>query len=220
MTVTAAVPRRTQAERSAQTRGLLLDAALDCLAEFGYAGTTTTIVASRAGVSRGAQLHHFPTRASLVAAAIAHLFAEMTEAYQFAFAELGSETDRLTAALDLLWSMFTHPRYPAVTELHTAARTDPELRTALLPIAETHRDNVHKLAADYFPAAARDRARFDATLAMLLDTMHGMVVTREAFGDGDHIEAERCVFAETALMLIANLEQDGTDAAGDDRCPS
>lgn len=215
MPVTTAAPRRTQAVRSAQTRRLLLDAALECLAEFGYAGATTTIVASRAGVSRGAQLHHFPTRANLVAAAIAHLFAEMTRAYQVAFAELGNETDRLTAALDLLWSMFTHPRYPAVTELHTAARTDTELHTAILPIAEQHRDNVHKLAADYFPEAARNRARFDATLAMLLDTMHGMVVSHEAFGDGEEFEAERRVFAETALMLIAKLERDGSRAGGE-----
>jgi len=207
MTATAVAPRRTQAQRTAKTTGLLLDATLDCLAELGYAGTTTTVVAARAGVSRGAQLHHFPTRASLVAAAIAHLFSEMTSAYQIAFARLDGETDRLTAALDLLWTMFTHPHYPAVTELHTAARTDPELHAALLPVAEAHRANVHRLAAEYFPSAARNRARFDATLAMLLDTLHGMVVSREAFGDGIDIEAERQVFAETALILIAGLEQ-------------
>ena len=184
-----------------------MDAALDCLAELGYAGTTTTVVAERAGVSRGAQLHHFPTRSSLVASAIAHLFAEMTDAYQAAFSKLDSSgTERLPAALDLLWSMFTHPRYPAITELHTAARTDPELHAELLPVAERHRANVHRLAAEYFPEAARDRARFDATLAMLLDTMHGMVVSVQAFGDGADMKSERQIFAETALMLIAGLE--------------
>lgn len=208
-TATAQPTRRTQAQRSAETQGLLLDAALDCLVELGYGDTTTTVVAKRAGVSRGAQLHHFPTRASLVAAAIAHLFAELTAEYQRAFTAVGDAKDRLPAALDLLWSMFTHPRYPAVTELHTAARTDSELAAALLPIAENHRANVHRLAAEYFPAAARNRARFDATLAMLLNAMHGMVVSWESFGDGIDIDAEREVFADTALILIANLERDG-----------
>ena len=64
----AASQRRTQAERSATTQGKLLVAALECLVEHGYGGTTTTLVAERAGVSRGAQLHHYPTRAALVAA--------------------------------------------------------------------------------------------------------------------------------------------------------
>ena len=65
--------RRSQDERTAQTRARVLDAVLGCLVERGYAGTTTTAVAARAGVSRGAQLHHYRTRAALVAAAVEHL---------------------------------------------------------------------------------------------------------------------------------------------------
>ena len=37
------------------------------------AGTSTTLVSERAGVSRGAQLHHFPTKNDLVVAAVEHL---------------------------------------------------------------------------------------------------------------------------------------------------
>ena len=64
---------RTQAERSATTRQALLDATIACLVEEGYANTTTARVAERAGVSRGAHLHHFQTRSALVAAAVEHL---------------------------------------------------------------------------------------------------------------------------------------------------
>jgi len=67
--------RRTQAERTASTRARLLDATLECLCDLGYARTTTPEIARRAGLSRGAQLHHFPTKAELVTGAIEHLFA-------------------------------------------------------------------------------------------------------------------------------------------------
>src|SRR5208282_2690558 len=66
-------PRRSQAERSATTRDALLDATIACLVEDGYANTTTSRVAERAGVSRGAHLHHFQTRQVLLAAAMERL---------------------------------------------------------------------------------------------------------------------------------------------------
>ena len=173
--------RRTQAERTAATRALLLDAALDCLSELGYAATTTTVVAERAGVSRGAQLHHFPTRAALVAAAVQHLYARLTEEYQRAFARTAAKSDRMRDAIDLLWSMFLKPRYAAVLELFIAARTDRELLRELVPIAERHEDNVFRLARAYFPAAAAG-PHFDGALSLILDAMQGMAFTRFVHG--------------------------------------
>src|ERR1700747_1260126 len=66
-------PRRTQAERRAATRAALLDAALECLIEEGYANLTTRNVAERAGVSQGTQMHYFPTRAAFLAEAVRHV---------------------------------------------------------------------------------------------------------------------------------------------------
>ncbi len=203
--------RRTQAERSATTRALLLDAALDCLVELGYAGTTTTVVAERAGVSRGAQLHHFPTRAMLVAAAVQRLFAGLTEEYQDGFAGLPPRVDRLRAAIDLLWSMYTRPRYAAVLELYTAARTDAELHDQIRPIADRHQRNVFRLARAYFPELAGDPAALDTTLALVLDTMQGMAVSRFLFGDGTE-EARRLEslyeIAARALGPLANRKRE------------
>jgi AcrR family transcriptional regulator len=171
--------RRTQAQRSATTREQLLNAALDCLVDLGYGATTTTEVAERAGVSRGAQLHHFPTRASLVAAAVEHLFSGLTEEYQRGFAALPAGSDRLREAIALLWTMFTKPRYLAVLELYTAARTDEGLRKQVRPIAERHEANVRELARRYFPeAASHDPQRFESMLSLVLDTMQGMAVSR------------------------------------------
>src|SRR5579872_2677392 len=98
---TAAAPtkrrsRRTQGERSAAMRGRLLEATVDCLYELGYARTTTIEVAARAGVSRGAQLHHFSTKERLVEVA-RHLFDKRTEEFREAFAAVPSGADRLSS---------------------------------------------------------------------------------------------------------------------------
>jgi AcrR family transcriptional regulator len=178
MPTAVTAPRRTQAERSATTQARLLDAALECLVELGYAGTTTTVVAERAGLSRGAQLHHFPTRASLVAAAVEHLYARLTAAYQTGFARLPRGADRLRAAIDLLWSMFTEPHYAAALELFTAARSDAELRAHLRPIAERHQANVYRLARALFPEFAQRARELDAVLTLVLDAMQGMAAQR------------------------------------------
>src|SRR3954452_10322451 len=118
----------TQAERTASTRARLLDAALDVLTEQGYAATTTVEVAKRAGVSRGAQLHHFPTKAELLAAAVEHLYARRRAEYRAAVAAMPDGVDRIDSSVDLLWSMFSGPTFPAWLELQVATRTDDELR--------------------------------------------------------------------------------------------
>ena len=65
--------RRRQAERSEQTRARILDATLDCLAQYGYAGTGVAQVIAQAGVSRGAWSHHFASMNALIVAAAEHL---------------------------------------------------------------------------------------------------------------------------------------------------
>jgi len=189
----APLRRRTQEERSAATQGRLLDAAVACLVELGYGATTTTMVAERAGVSRGAQLHHFATRAQLVGAAVQHVFAGLTADYQQGFARVVASADRVHGAIELLWSMFLQPRHLAALDLYLAARTDAELRAILAPIAARHRDNVLQLARAYFPEAAATHGRFDTVIDLILDTMLGMVLSRGLYGPR---AAEAAVLAE------------------------
>jgi len=177
-------PRRRQEERSARTRTRILDAALACLSERGYAATTTTAVATRAGVSRGAQLHHFPTRQELLAAAVEHLFAGLTERYRLAFARRSAAADRLHEALALLWETYLDPRLIAVLELQVAARTDPVLLAKLLPVGVRHAENVHALAREYFAAPGVAADRLEATLDLVLDTLGGLR-TRALLNPGD-----------------------------------
>ena len=124
---------RTQAERSSSTRAALLDATIDCLVDYGYAGTTTTRVAERAGVTRGAQMHHFQRKAPLVVAALLRLAERRRrELVDRAERELPDDPDP-GAALDIMWSVFSGPLFTAALELWIAARTDPELAEHLVP---------------------------------------------------------------------------------------
>lgn len=77
--MTATPARRTQAERSGETRRRILDAAVTLLGEKGYAGLRTGDVALAAGVSKGAQTHHFPSKDALVVAVVEHVFERASE---------------------------------------------------------------------------------------------------------------------------------------------
>lgn len=200
---TASVPvRRTQEERSAATQRALLDAAVDCLIEDGYLGFSTTTVADRAGVSRGAQLHHYPTRASLVSAAVAHVFAGLTDDYQSRFAALAEDERSPARAVAILQAICLDPRHHAVLDLYAAARTEPELRESLVPVAARHRANVIELAGRYFPEAAGDE-RFRLTLDLLLHAVVGMALSHGLYGEDP-----------SAPALTTLLEKLATDAAG------
>jgi AcrR family transcriptional regulator len=138
-------------ERSLATRTALLDAAIDCLVERGYAATTTIETARRAGVSRGAQLHHFPTKADLLTSAVEHLFDRRRAEFLEAFEAIDPDADRLDASLDLLWSMFQGPAFVAWTELWVAARTDPELAAAIVAVERRFTSETRTMFAELFP---------------------------------------------------------------------
>src|SRR5262245_65442642 len=153
--------RRTQAERSATTRARLLDATLECRCELGYARTTTPEIARRAGLSRGAQLHHFPTKAELVTSALEHLFARRHREFREAFARVPAGADRYAAAIDILWTMVSGPTFHAWLELAVASRTDPELRRDVQQLTETLRTLVLDTFHELFGPARTDQPLFE-----------------------------------------------------------
>ena len=152
---TQSAPRRNQAERSATTRQALLDATLECLVEDGYANTTTARVAERAGVSRGAHLHHFQTRDALLAAAAEHLTLRRGEKLLAAADALPSGPDRVARGLDLLWESYANPLYQATLDLWTHGRTDEELRRHLIPIERQLDRQTMELSAPPVPGRGR-----------------------------------------------------------------
>jgi AcrR family transcriptional regulator len=144
---------RREQERSRVTRQRLMEAAVDCLVEYGWAGTTTTVVAERAGVSRGAQLHHYPTRGELVVAAVQHVGRARFDELLAAAEALPLGPRRTETVLTMLADLYTGPLFKAALELWVAARTDRQLHDVAAPLEgeigrETHRVAVRLLNAD------------------------------------------------------------------------
>lgn len=161
--------RTPQAERTAAMRQRLMEATIDSLVELGWAGTSTTVVSQRAGVSRGAQLHHFPSKQTLVVAAVEHLTERRRHAMGDTVRQLPEE-GRTRAVLDVLAEQFTSPVFFAALELWVAARTDAELLAAVAPLErrigrETHSYAVELLGVD--EERGRNRALVQATLDLL-----------------------------------------------------
>jgi AcrR family transcriptional regulator len=119
-------PRRTQAQRSAATQQLLVDAATELLIERGWAATTAVAVCERAGCTRGALVHHYPSLSALLAHALETIYAD--------FARMRAERPTgLVDALDRMWTAMSDRRFKAVLEAWSAAGNDRELATEIAP---------------------------------------------------------------------------------------
>lgn len=122
-------PRRTQAERSATTRASILKAAVTCLYKHGYGATTTVSVAASAKVSRGAMLHHFPSKADLMLATLNHVLELNRADFLSAAARIDDAWERYAALPDLRLSVARQPAGVAFTEIMVGARSDEAVRS-------------------------------------------------------------------------------------------
>ncbi|GAA1292215.1 TetR/AcrR family transcriptional regulator [Pseudonocardia aurantiaca] len=178
MTSSAPVPPRgRREERTATSRARILDAAVACLVESGYAGATTLRIQARAGVSRGRLLHHFPSRDQLLVAASRHLATERlrrTGERVESLADSASDDERLERAVELLWETFSEPHFWAAVELWTAARTNDELRGALLPEEREVGAAVRALIPRFFGAELAAHPRFAEVRDLLFTSMRGV----------------------------------------------
>ncbi|HEX5497287.1 MAG TPA: TetR/AcrR family transcriptional regulator [Mycobacteriales bacterium] len=226
------LPSRQQ-ERGRGTRQRLLEATVDCLVQRGWAGTTTTVVAERAGVSRGAQLHHFPTKSDLVTAAVRHLAERRGEELRAEAAALtggrptptgpagpGGPTGteyRVDRTVDLLASVFTGPLYTAALEVWVAARTDPPLRAALLPVEAALGRQVHRLTVDLLDAdesVPGVREAVQATLDLLRGLGLATLLTDDSERSGRLLRAhKRQLAAALAAVPVGAGTGAGTGAS-------
>jgi len=193
-------PRRSQAERSTATRQALLDATIASLVEDGYANTTTSRVAERAGVSRGAHLHHFQTRQALVAAAMEHLSRRRGEQLLAAADALPQGRGRVAAGLDLVWSSYASPLYQAALDLWTCARTDPELRAHLTDVERELDRQTLELARRLFPDRA-DRRDFERLVEMSVATIRGLALL-DTLHPGDERNRKQWAYCRAQLVRL------------------
>ena len=189
---------RTQAERRAETRTALLEATIECLAAYGYAGTTTGRVAELAGVSRGAQIHYFRTRADLVAAAMTHLAHKRAEAVR---SRLADGPVGLEAALDILWEQHQGSGFATTLELWVASRTDAELRKRMHEVEREVLVEIAQQAEVALGELARHPEFFDG-LVFAMATIRGLALLQVSNG-GTNAQLEDLWKRTRARLVLA-----------------
>lgn len=207
--------RRTQAERSAATRARLIEAAIESLHRFGYAATSTTLVADRAGVSRGAMLHHFPTKADLMMAVVQATYDADMAAYALIMETVADPAELYPAVIGAAGDLFRSPAGVAQTELWNATRSDPELAEVLAPLHEALDARTLRSVQGWFRhSAGRDGGEVAQALSLLiLAALRGLSLESAFGGSQAHAAAAVRLLQDLARSQLRRV-RDGHTTVG------
>jgi AcrR family transcriptional regulator len=172
-------PRGPNAQRRAQTRAKILAAGVRCLAEFGYAATSTPLVARIAKVSRGSLLHQFPTKIDLVLAVAEHAWIIQRDFIRAQVAESPLGPEQFVAGVRAVWKGLQLPEAVAVMEVMIAARTEPELAQRYGAFAAEREAGMHRTRRRMAVAqlGAPDRVEeVDAMAHLTLAALRGLAL--------------------------------------------
>lgn len=179
--VTGVVPASPTQQwlKSAQTKKRLIEGAIRCIVKVGYSKTTTSRVASEAGLSRGAMLHHFENGEALMRAVIA----ELNDKRLRAIRRTGDIASRgVHEVVRAYWNQLSSSSFTAFHELSIAARTDRGLAQILEPAQAEFRERRYALSIEAFPEWQKNRTNFDLALALSQQTIEGMAINRLVHG--------------------------------------
>ena len=173
-----------QAEKSALTRQAILEAAVRCFVEHGFANTTTAMIADEASVSRGAMMHHFPSRSAVMNAVVGYLHVRRLNEYRALMTDIDSPDQTLTRAeirlsVENAWKYVNLPSFIAYQELLGAARTDPELAEAVGEVERDFEREFLKTVRSVFPHWKQVKS-LQAAHDLVQFVMQGMGVARHS----------------------------------------
>lgn len=170
-----------QAEKSAMTRLAILEATIQCLLELGYANTTTALIANYAGVSRGAMMHHFPSRMSVIKAVVDYLHVLRLKEYREMMSDIDEPHLSLTyevthKSVEAAWNYVNLPSFFAYQELLAASRTDAELEKVISPVEKDFEKQFLLTAKSVFPHV-KNLENFTGAHDMVNFVMQGMALS-------------------------------------------
>lgn len=164
--------RRTQEQRSEATRGQLIEAAIACLSELGYLEATVAVVASRAGVSRGAVQHHFGSRADLLTAVVDDLGLALSRTK-----EISSDLpirERVNESIDQAWQLLRSPHFRAVVQVWLAMQSDKAIFGAVRAKVTHIEDELDKKWLRLFDDVRLPTKQISMVRHVVLATLRGL----------------------------------------------
>ncbi|MFD3744419.1 TetR/AcrR family transcriptional regulator [Nocardia sp. NPDC058633] len=195
-----ALPPNKHQEKSLRTRTLLLDAAIDSLAEAGYAGASIADITARAGVTRGAQLHQFHTRGELFAQTIGHLTDRQREAMSCKAKAVPDGSSAGAVLVELVTATFAGKLGRAAVELYVGIANDAALRREMLRVQ-------HELTVELLDRCAGlidhdiARERLESTFWLTVNLVRG--ATLDEMVGRDRVRRKQVLADWTALAEIA-----------------
>lgn len=195
-----------QQRKSIQTRLAILEAAIDCLQEHGFARTTTQLIAQMAGISRGAMLHHYSTKQDLITSVLEYTFFKRMENFLGAIRSL-SDAERVdrNAGIEIYWESLLTREFSAYLELMVAARTDTELSVIFLPKARHYERIERAEVARAFPEWQENQEAYDLAMDFCISAMQGLLLNRDIWEDSER----RLRLRRFISVAILTLRGDG-----------
>ena len=171
--------RRTQEERSTETKKRLLEATIDCLNELGFNKTGTVEIARCAGVSRGALVHHFPSKHDLIVATAKYHWNRIAEEVRNLAMTMHGGQLSLDAFIDGIWNkVFLIRGSSATIEMIIAARTDSKLRRELVPMLNRLYSNYDEIWSQFFHNSGVSPERIEMLFDLTIELLRGMTLQR------------------------------------------
>jgi len=191
-----------QQRKSVQTRLTILEAAIDCLNQHGYARTTTLLISQIAGVSRGAMLHHYATKQELIAAVIEYTAFKRMQVFLAGIAALTDE-ERVDGmvGIEVYWNSLQGREFNAYLELMVAARTDPELAADFLPRARQYNQLELAEVASAFPEWRANPEGYALAMDFCVAALQGLLLNLEAWPEEDRQARLRRFVAQLISMV-------------------
>jgi AcrR family transcriptional regulator len=203
VTALASAPRtrRSQEQRSAETRERLIVAAIDCIERVGYVEATTTLIAQQANVSRGALQHHFATKGDLIVAVIDRVSEELNLRFDVASLAAAPLEARVAAIVDRYWDVFTGPSFRAVLGISLSIAGEPVLASRLSDSLDEARESYGVVWHELFRDAGLSAAELSAIRRVVMSAARGFGVLKMLQPLGDH-DADRTTLYKIALREL------------------
>ena len=168
--------RRTQAERTEATRTRILKAAANLIRNRGYANFRTADVAAAAGLSRGAQLHHFPTKDSLVVATLQYVFEQAQVLSRHRAAAVNRPRDLIEAVIKDAREFFFSEHFFVAIDIVLSTSTNEAVRKQILEISRKARRPVETAWTEALAASGVPPSVSADIVALTLSLVRGMAL--------------------------------------------